>query len=57
MSTPSQFAAAGWPSLERLREGPAEVQAAVSVKNRELFGFVHGMDCQDMAESRLLPGL
>ncbi|MDB5344828.1 MAG: hypothetical protein JWP89_3205 [Schlesneria sp.] len=46
--------AAGWPGLERPREGPVEVQAALSVNHRELFCFVYGIGCQDVAWSRLL---
>ena len=45
---------AGWPGLERLREGPGVVQAALSVNNRQLLSFIHGMDGHDVVESRLI---
>jgi hypothetical protein len=43
-----------WPGLEGPREGPVEIQAAFSANHRELFCFVYGMACQDVAGSRLL---
>ncbi len=45
-------AAAGWPGLEPLREGPVDVQAVLLLNHRELLGFIHWMGCQDVAESR-----
>lgn len=43
--------AAGWAGLERLREGPAEVQNAFQVNSRTLPGSIHGLCCEDMTES------
>ena len=43
---------AGWPGLERLREDPVDVRAALLLNHRELLGFIHGIDCEDVAERR-----